>query len=387
MRRLSALLILLLIPIASPADEPEPFPRPQIEWDPRVYHCYKAYSPITIDGKIDTDEWKKAPDTADFVDITGDSLLRPRYFTRVKMMWDDENLYIAAWMDEPHVWGTLTERDAVIFHDNDFEIFIDPDGDTHQYYELEINALGTEWDLFLVKPYRDGGPAIDSWDIQGLKTAVAIDGTINDPSDVDNGWLVEIAIPWEVLGEAANKPAPPHDGNYWRVNFSRVEWWTEVVDGKYVKQTDPETGRPLAEDNWVWSPQGLINMHYPEMWGVVKFVDEPPSEKTVMSDSPWLLPPNAGTVPTAGEMRWQLRRIYYAQRDFFNAHGHYTADLDTLEVEPPPEEDRRYPWPPELTATDTQWQATLRTGTLVVTIDHEGRARAWEDPDARGKME
>ena len=59
----------------------------------------------------------------------------------------------------------MTERDSVIFRDNDFEVFIDPDGDTHAYYELEINALGTVWDLLLLKPYRDGGPAINGWDI------------------------------------------------------------------------------------------------------------------------------------------------------------------------------------------------------------------------------
>ena len=82
------------------------------------------------------------------------------------MLWDDKYLYIGAAMVEPHVWATLTERDAVIYHDNDFEVFIDPDGDTHLYYEIEINALGTVWDLLLVRPYRDGGPAIDAWDVR-----------------------------------------------------------------------------------------------------------------------------------------------------------------------------------------------------------------------------
>ena len=86
------------------------------------------------------------------------------------MLYDDNYFYFAAELDEPHVWATLTDRDAVIYHDNDFEVFIDPDGDNHLYYELEINALGTEWDLLLVKPYRDGGPAINAWDIQGLQT-------------------------------------------------------------------------------------------------------------------------------------------------------------------------------------------------------------------------
>ena len=115
------------------------------------------------------------------------------------MLWDDEYFYIGALLEEPHVWGTLTKHDAVIFHDNDFEIFIDPDGDNHEYYEIEINALNTEWDLFLTKPYRDGGPAINAWEIPGLKTAVHVEGTLNDPRDKDTSWSVEFAFPWKAL--------------------------------------------------------------------------------------------------------------------------------------------------------------------------------------------
>ena len=59
------------------------------------------------------------------------------------MLWDDDYFYIGAELREPHVWGTLTAHDSVIFHDNDFEVFIDPNGDNHEYYEFEINALGT----------------------------------------------------------------------------------------------------------------------------------------------------------------------------------------------------------------------------------------------------
>ena len=81
-----------------------------------------------------------------------------------KMLWDDDYFYIGAYIEEPNVWATLTKRDSIIFQDNDFEIFIDPDGDSHNYYELEMNALNTVWDLFLVKPYRDGGPALHAWD-------------------------------------------------------------------------------------------------------------------------------------------------------------------------------------------------------------------------------
>ncbi|PLX11896.1 MAG: hypothetical protein C0598_07125 [Marinilabiliales bacterium] len=65
----------------------------------------------------------------------------------------------------------------------------------------------------------------------------------------------------------------PAVGDEWRVNFSRVQWKTEVIDGEYVKVLNEQGLKPLAEDNWVWSPQGVINMHIPETWGKLKFVE------------------------------------------------------------------------------------------------------------------
>ena len=180
---------------------------PDKEWPPAHYYSYRAPAPIVVDGQVEGGEWDEAEWTEDFVDIEGDKKPLPRYRTRIKMLWDDEYLYIACELEEPNIWATLTERDSVIFHDNDIEVFIDPDGDTHSYGELEINALGTEWDLKLGKPYRDGGPAINEWNIEGLVSAVHLDGTLNDISDKDRGWTVEIALPWS--GPRADQRLPP----------------------------------------------------------------------------------------------------------------------------------------------------------------------------------
>jgi len=183
------------------------------------------------------------------------------------MLWDDNYFYIAAELEEPHVWGTLTKHDSVIFRDNDFEVFLNPTGDTLNYFEFEINALNTGWDLFLPKPYLKGGKADNSWEVPGLKTAVHIDGTLNNPADTDKGWTVEIAFPWAAFKDRSSV-ARPFAGDQWRVNFSRVEWQTRVVAGKYEKL--PGT----KEDNWVWSPQGVVNMHVPERWSVVRFAPQ-----------------------------------------------------------------------------------------------------------------
>src|SRR5260370_20935064 len=165
---------------------------------PKGYVCYRVRQPIKIDGRLDDASWQGVPWTDLFVDIEGDAKPRPRFRTRVKMLWDDQYFYVAAELEEPHVWATLTQHDSVIFHDNDFEVFIHPNGDNHEYYEIEINALNTEWDLLLPRPYKDGGQAVNSWEIPGLKTAVHVDGTLNNPSDGDKGWSVELAFPWSV---------------------------------------------------------------------------------------------------------------------------------------------------------------------------------------------
>lgn len=221
---------------------------------PLSYECHRTTKPIRIDGKLDDAAWKKAPWTSDFVDIEGAAKPNPRFRTRVKMLWDDNYLYIAAELQEPNVTGTLTKHDSVIFKDNDFEVFIKPLPDTDSYYEFEINALNTGWDLFLPKPYNQGGRADNSWDIEGLKTAVAVQGTLNHPDDKDRGWTVEIAYPLRAFEPRQHVP-PPTPDTTWRINFSRVEW---------------TPGKP-KEDNWVWSPQGVINMHVPDRWGYLHF--------------------------------------------------------------------------------------------------------------------
>lgn len=282
---------------------------------PRGYVCSRSAEPLTIDGKLDEAGWAAAPWTDAFVDIEGDAKPRPHFRTRAKMLWDDTYFYIAADLEEPHVWGTLTEHDSIIFHDPDFEVFIDPNGDSHEYYEFEMNALNTGWDLFLPKPYKDGGPAMNEWEIPGLKTAVHVRGTLNKPSDRDEGWSVEIAIPWKVLGEHAHRPAPPAAGDQWRVGFSRVQWQIDTKDGRYTKVP----GTP--ENNWVWSPQGVIDMHRPERWGYVQFTRTEP-----------------GTVPFVPDVsaaaRDALQEVYYAQKDHQKAHGRWANSLEALGLQP-----------------------------------------------------
>lgn len=283
------------------------------KFTPPKYVCYKATQPIKIDGEIYSGEWENAPWSEEFRDIRGDEYpVKPKYPTRMKMMWDDQNLYIAAELIEPHIWGTLRQRDTVIYHDNDFEVFIDPDGDTHNYFEFEINALGTEWDLMMTKPYRVGGTFINGFDMAGLKTKVKHYGTINNPNDTDDKWVVEMAIPFKALVNHTVK-----NGDHWRLNFSRVEWQSvEIKDNTYAK-TEGKTGFG-HEDNWVWAPTGVVDIHMPEYWGFVSFSDKTSGDST---DFKW---------NNNEDVKFVLRELLNRQKEFYAAKGHFAKDMGEL---------------------------------------------------------
>ncbi len=281
---------------------------------PNSYIAYQTSSAIKIDGEDNDISWSKVEWSQSFIDIEGKK--KPIYNTQVKMLWDETYFYILAKIEEPHVWANLKQKDTIIFYNNDFEVFIDPDGDTHNYYELEMNALNTNWDLFISKPYREGNVVLNDWTANGLKSAVKIDGTINNPKDTDKGWVVEMAIPWSVYKKSYFEKNVPKD-QFWRVNFSRVNWDFQITDGKYERKKDAE-GKFLHEYNWVWSPTGVINMHEPEKWGYVYFSSKLAGQKDNF------------IIPQDEKIKWELYKLHRAQKDFFKKNNVYATTLESL---------------------------------------------------------
>lgn len=306
-------------------------PTPRIPITPPVYFCPRAKGPLTLDGRLDKPFWADVPWTEEFVDISGPDFPTPRFPTRAKLCWDDASLYIGALLEGPEIWATIEKRDSVIYYDNDFEVFLDPSSCGHNYMELELNACSTQWDLMLTHPYRDGGRSVTGWDMKGVETAVYIDGRLNDPGADNKFWSVEIRIPFASVMETYCKeenpanlercyPArtAPRRGEFWRLNFSRVQWTVDVVDRQYRKRLGAN-GSPLPEDNWVWAPTGLIDIHCPEFWGFLFFTDHGETMD----------------IPENERRKLKLRQFYYAQHAYRQAHGRYCADAAALGVEMP----------------------------------------------------
>eukprot|EP00584_Thalassiosira_punctigera_P022757 CAMPEP_0172575578 /NCGR_PEP_ID=MMETSP1067-20121228/137283_1 /TAXON_ID=265564 ORGANISM="Thalassiosira punctigera, Strain Tpunct2005C2" /NCGR_SAMPLE_ID=MMETSP1067 /ASSEMBLY_ACC=CAM_ASM_000444 /LENGTH=381 /DNA_ID=CAMNT_0013368229 /DNA_START=40 /DNA_END=1185 /DNA_ORIENTATION=+ len=306
---------------------------------PRQYIAYRApltiapdsssqsVSPaVTIDGNLDKPFWNDVGWSEDFVDIATET--PPKFRTRVKMRWDDEFLYVGAYMQETDVWGTLTEHNSVIYHDNDFEVFVDTDGTNHNYKEFEINAHGTTWSLLLNKPYDDGGGENskredpNGYDMEPpLQSATKVypNDAINQPGITNTHWTTEIALPLSKLMERNPLAKNPAGGVFWRVNFSRVQWGFNLnANGQYEK--DPccqscATPGSAAEDNWVWTKQGEVAMHLPERWGIVQFESELGSARAFYEEWP---------------SRCAAMAIYYAMKGYHEKEGMYTTDIEAL---------------------------------------------------------
>ena len=237
---------------------------------PKHTVTYKLNTPIDIDGRLDETAWTEVGWSDDFEDISTTEV--PRLRTRMKMRWDDDWLYVAAELEETEIWANITEtchcindqQDQVIFHDNDFEVFIDVDGSNHNYKEFEINAANQTWILMLNRPYGDGGEENSSrvlgphgYDMQPPLTCgvdIQPQEALNNPAVPGRVWTVEVAMPMEKVLEHSLQPnRKPRHGDYWRINFSRVEWrvkgeteiFLDAVRG-FCKRLSTASNRQLA---------------------------------------------------------------------------------------------------------------------------------------------
>ncbi|HRF59846.1 MAG TPA: carbohydrate-binding family 9-like protein [Fimbriimonadaceae bacterium] len=259
------------------------------------YSCLRTSNPPIIDGDLTKPAWADAHRTARFVDMaTGVPAILD---TEAALLWDDEALYVAFWVSDPQPAARLTERDSLIFSENDVEVFLAGDD---CYYEFEMNALGTVYEVFFVwkdalrRGSRFDRPEFDlferdvatfggnfdreeasfwrgthprglrwaflDWDLPGLEVATRIQGELNNPHAASIGWTAEIKFPWQglrVLG--GSRAVPPRPGDEWHVFLGRFQ---KLVVGEREVQAA-----------WCATPHGTYDTHMPERFTRVAFVD------------------------------------------------------------------------------------------------------------------
>lgn len=252
-------------------------------------------TPLELDGSLADPAWRNAPRSRRFVDMaTGEPALLD---TTCAILWDDDNLYVGFWVEEPYPTAHLTKRDSLIFSENDIEVFIDG-GDC--YYEFELNALNTVYEVFFIwrDAYCRGGrfdmPEFDllnahtfggnfdrteehfwqgthprgtrwaflDWDFPDMRSAVAIDGQLNDKSAVSRGWTAMLVFPWSGMKHlAGNRSLPPKDGDIWKLFLGRFQK-IQVGDG-------------AIQAAWCLTPHGVYDTHLTEKFSEVQFSSTP----------------------------------------------------------------------------------------------------------------
>jgi hypothetical protein len=285
--------------------------------EPKSYTLYHTIQPLKIDGELNEKEWLESPWSDFFIDIEGLQKPAPLNKTRVKMIWDEKYLYIAAQIEEPHIWANKRPEKDVVFRDNVFKIFIDPDNNMNDDFEIQINPQNNMLFLIMNKPYRDGGVPVSGWEPNGYHSAVQINGTINRSEDIDKSWTAEIALP---LSAFSFNPKDAKQNTRFRINFLRSNFDFSIKDGVYSKALD-STGKAFPPHYSCWTSQGIINMHYPERWGYTIFSDNTPNTKG-----------ETFSIPYSEKQRNYLWLAYYRQKEYFKKNKRYASSMKELET-------------------------------------------------------
>lgn len=218
-----------------------------------VYTIRRTPEPITIEGVLDEPVWSRLKPVGAFRRVLGDGL--PRYATELKLCWDDDYLYLGFVAMDPNIWGNYRNHDDPVWEEEVVEAFISTCGDVTRYFEFNWSPHNVVFDAKIEIPENGDRTYMKSdvpWVCEGLKSAVTVFGTIDDPSDVDEKWVVETALPFAQIGREGRAPA---NGEEWRANFYRID---REGEGEFS----------------CWSPTLCPNFHVPARFGRLIFTSE-----------------------------------------------------------------------------------------------------------------
>jgi len=219
------------------------------------YRVERTTGPLTIDGRLDEAAWERAQTIWLRDNQTGE---KPRQATAVKLLWDDEYLYAGFQCEDTDAWSSFTEHDDPLYEEEVVELFIDPTGRLRLYYELQVSPRNVGFDSLIL---NDGGrlgegrgpnfQGLTMWTCHGLKHEVVVRGDPTQRGTNDDGWTVELAIPFAQLISAPHIPPRPND--VWRANLYRIDH-----------------ARGYSEFS-AWSPTEMRDFHVTEAFGRLVF--------------------------------------------------------------------------------------------------------------------
>jgi|ERR1051325_1272220 hypothetical protein len=219
--------------------------------EPKHVVVPKLHGPIKIDGELNEPVWKKAALLDQFKRNEEGSPAREK--TEVRIWYDDLALYLGWKCRDTDILASFTNRDSKFWEEEVAEAFVAPKELT-RYFELQWNPLNGVFDAIIDNDLDAKGVSKAfhgdwSYTANGMESAVKVKGTLNNSSDKDEYWQVEVRLPFADLLQRAPKPK-----EIWRANFYRVN-----------------RAKDYPAELLSWSPTRLPGFHQPSRFGHLEF--------------------------------------------------------------------------------------------------------------------
>lgn len=208
--------------------------------------------PPIIDGELSDEIWLSAKNSSPFILHQNGS--KGKHNTHAKIVYDSSFIYLAFIVSDDDIVANFTKNQSFLFQQDDvIEMFIDPLGAGKPYFELGISPSNVFYSLKIDDPKISSFQS-STWLIKGFESATKVNGTINESSDVDQGWQVEIKIPLNAFQDALSKKTKRE---FWRFNLFRIDY-----SGNLPRQ---------ANEYYSWSTVGSFGFHQPAKFGYLMF--------------------------------------------------------------------------------------------------------------------
>ncbi len=189
------------------------------------FKASKTTTNMIIDGKRDELDWSKTEVATFDYFYHYDSIIKDddKQKTTFRMLWDDAFLYVFFECDDEYLTAREKIRDGTPYFDDCAEIFLAPAPDilnTHMGFEVNLYKTSNDF-LFMTDFYKGQQGVLKAFN-PDFQVETTLTGTLNDNSDIDIGWTMELAIPLKLFFKI-DTYAPVKAGAKWTFLALRQE--------------------------------------------------------------------------------------------------------------------------------------------------------------------
>ncbi|HUX96686.1 MAG TPA: carbohydrate-binding family 9-like protein [Bacteroidales bacterium] len=183
------------------------------------YNVVLVKKPVKIDADWDKPVWKKVKPV--LISNYMGSLPEFKPEAEVKMMYDNENIYLIFRVKDRNVRCITNTINGPVYKDSAVEFFFSPDSDLPLlYFNLETNCGGTPLLHYNVIPRKES-KRLQENEIKMIEIAHSLPEIIDPEIKEQVTWTLEYKIPFSLL-EKYSKVSRPAKGVVWKANFYKI---------------------------------------------------------------------------------------------------------------------------------------------------------------------